>query len=65
MPITCTDVVLFACFAGSGFEGEGSTCSDGLDNDGDGFIDCAEPDCEFEPYCNGGGGCLQGPNPCA
>lgn len=28
-------------------------CSDGLDNDCDGRIDCADPDCTSSPYCTG------------
>lgn len=26
-------------------------CSDGIDNDGDGLIDCADPDCFLAPNC--------------
>jgi len=26
-------------------------CSDGLDNDCDGFVDCADPDCSANPAC--------------
>jgi hypothetical protein len=33
-----------------GREGEGDTCFDGFDNDGDGFTDCAEPDCAIQYY---------------
>jgi hypothetical protein len=29
----------------------GAACSDGKDNDGDGLIDCADPDCASSPYC--------------
>jgi len=28
-------------------------CSDGIDNDGDGLIDCRDPDCAFVPPCGG------------
>ena len=31
---------------------KGPRCSDGIDNDGDGLIDCADPDCN----CGGDGG---------
>jgi hypothetical protein len=31
-------------------------CDDGLDNDGDGAVDCADPDCATFPGC--GGGCV-------
>jgi len=36
---------------GGGVEGNGKTCSDGLDNDGDGAIDCADPDCSKNRAC--------------
>ena len=26
-------------------------CNDGLDNDCDGFVDCADPDCSANPAC--------------
>lgn len=26
-------------------------CNDGIDNDGDGLIDCADPDCAHDPAC--------------
>ncbi len=31
-----------------------TSCADGLDNDGDGLIDCADPDCDSQPCANGG-----------
>jgi hypothetical protein len=34
-----------------GSEGKGKTCSDTLDNDGDGLIDCADPDCSKNKAC--------------
>ena len=27
-------------------------CTDGVDNDGDGFMDCADPDCASKPFCS-------------
>jgi hypothetical protein len=30
----------------------GAECSDGKDNDGDGMIDCADPDCSAMPVCS-------------
>lgn len=51
LPLTCTNTTLFSCFTGAGFEGDGATCGDGIDNDEDGVIDCGEPACEFEPPC--------------
>jgi hypothetical protein len=26
-------------------------CGDGIDNDGDGLIDCEDPDCDSDPFC--------------
>ena len=34
-----------------GVEGKGKTCSDGLDNDGDGSIDCGDSDCDRNKSC--------------
>ncbi|OGQ00499.1 MAG: hypothetical protein A2Z40_05100 [Deltaproteobacteria bacterium RBG_19FT_COMBO_60_16] len=34
-----------------GSEGTGKTCSDGKDNDGDGLVDCADPDCAGNRSC--------------
>jgi hypothetical protein len=34
-----------------GSEGKGKSCSDTLDNDGDGLIDCADPDCSKNRAC--------------
>jgi hypothetical protein len=34
-----------------GVEGKGKTCSDGLDNDGDGLTDCADSDCAKNKSC--------------
>ena len=31
-------------------------CTNGTDDDGDGLIDCADPDCFANPVCGGGGG---------
>jgi serine protease AprX len=36
---------------GSATEGKGRTCSDGLDNDGDGLVDCSDPDCSRAKSC--------------
>ena len=32
-------------------EGKGQTCNDGVDNDNDGLIDCADPDCAKRKPC--------------
>jgi hypothetical protein len=45
---------------GGCYGSEPAHCQDGFDNDGDGLVDCADPDCANEPGC-GGGGC---DNPC-
>lgn len=34
-----------------GSEGKGNTCTDGLDNDGDNLIDCADPGCAKNKRC--------------
>ncbi len=34
--------------------GSEASCLDGLDDDGDGFVDCADPSCNADP-CDGGG----------
>jgi hypothetical protein len=34
-------------------------CSDGVDNDEDGLIDCADPDCEAVPYCGTARNCTK------
>ncbi len=31
----------------------GAECTDGKDNDGDGLLDCADPDCRTNPLCGG------------
>ena len=31
-------------------------CANGVDDDGDGLADCADPDCAADPACTGGGG---------
>jgi bacillopeptidase F len=37
--------------SGGGVEGKGGTCSDGIDNDGDGLIDCLDGDCSKNRVC--------------
>lgn len=39
-----------ACLAN---EGAGNSCSDGVDNDCDGFTDCDDPDCDGSAACTG------------
>ena len=36
---------------GGGVEGKSDTCSDSLDNDGDGFVDCLDTDCSRNKMC--------------
>ncbi|MBI2889246.1 MAG: hypothetical protein HYY13_00520, partial [Nitrospirae bacterium] len=38
---------------GGGYE----LCYDAIDNDGDGMMNCADPDCGFDPACATSGGC--------
>lgn len=46
-------------------EGLGLTCADGIDNDCDGFIDCADPGCAGNPACVCGNGvCTPPENQC-
>ncbi|MBI3185151.1 MAG: hypothetical protein HYZ28_23695 [Myxococcales bacterium] len=46
------------CYCGAGWcswcagGGTESSCSDGVDNDQDGFVDCADPDCASDPACS-------------
>jgi parallel beta-helix repeat protein len=42
--------------------GDPEICDDGIDNDGDGDIDCADNDCTNDPAC--GGGCVPVPEIC-
>ncbi|MBM4391998.1 MAG: hypothetical protein FJ090_12825, partial [Deltaproteobacteria bacterium] len=48
------------CSSGSGTE----ACLDGNDNDGDGLVDCDDPDCAADSSCTGSGtpteACLDG-----
>ncbi len=37
--------------APTGKEGKGKTCGDGVDNDGDGKVDCADSDCASKKSC--------------
>lgn len=48
--LACSVYEIFPCCELCGAEGEGDTCFDGFDNDGDGFIDCAEPSCRVQNY---------------
>ena len=46
----------------SSCEGGGSgseDCSNGIDDDGDGFIDCDDFDCDDDSVCGGGGSCAE------
>jgi len=40
----------------SSVESTASACSDSTDNDGDGLVDCADPDCKAVTVCTGGTG---------
>jgi hypothetical protein len=61
---TCINILLFAPgFAlaqappppAATMENSPETCSDGVDNDGDGYVDCADQDCARFPQCGGTG----------
>ncbi|HEY8428906.1 MAG TPA: hypothetical protein VIL20_11050, partial [Sandaracinaceae bacterium] len=43
--------LLGAC--GGGGESTGAACSDRADNDGDGLVDCADPQCGTYLWCSG------------
>ena len=49
------DLTLNVTATGGG-SGSETSCTDGLDDDGDGDIDCADSDCASDPACTGGGG---------
>jgi cysteine-rich repeat protein len=44
------------CQAPPPFEGNEITCSDNIDNDADGLIDCNDPNCNTAIVCDNGGG---------
>jgi len=49
----------FALCKPMGYEGE--VCFNGVDDDGDGMVDCGDPDCGFDNFCGGsvfGGDCF-------
>lgn len=48
IPLSCLVTDLYACCTLCGSEGvDEATCHDNFDNDGDGYTDCAEPNCAF------------------
>lgn len=51
---TCPDE-LAACMADDCLDTVEWHCSDGVDNDGDGQVDCDDPDCTDHPDCRTGG----------
>ena len=44
-------VTLTVSAAGSGGPSTETSCNDGIDNDGDGAVDCADSDCAADPVC--------------
>ena len=48
--LNCAVYEVYNCCPTCGPEGDSSTCFDGIDNDGDGYIDCAEPACSVQYY---------------
>ena len=50
---------------GSGDDDAGNNvefdCTDGVDDDGDGLVDCADPDCAADPACSGDDDTSSGP----
>lgn len=56
-------LLLTACSAAPSAE-MGAACSDGVDNDADGLVDCADPGCFYEPACRqSSDGGMVGPGP--
>ncbi|XP_043547587.1 teneurin-4 isoform X1 [Chiloscyllium plagiosum] len=57
------------CMCQLGWRGAGcdtsmeTACGDGKDNDGDGLIDCMDPDCCLQPLCHDNPLCLGSPDP--
>ena len=58
--LTCVDTVLYPCCPECGAEEGEAKCSDGIDNDGDGVIDCDEPDCSLYCSSSANNGCAPG-----
>nr|XP_056714069.1 teneurin-4 [Euleptes europaea] len=66
----CTlDVNGWHCVCQLGWRGAGcdtsmeTACGDGKDNDGDGLVDCMDPDCCLQPLCQSSSLCLGSPDP--
>jgi len=58
LPRSTDDLEGYTGTVGGGGGGEDSEtdCSDGVDNDGNGYTDCDDWDCEDDPECGGSGG---------
>uniref|UniRef100_A0A8C0FR77 Teneurin-4 n=1 Tax=Bubo bubo TaxID=30461 RepID=A0A8C0FR77_BUBBB len=66
----CTlDMNGWHCVCQLGWRGAGcdtsmeTACGDGKDNDGDGLVDCMDPDCCLQPLCHINALCLGSPDP--
>ncbi|KAJ7402588.1 Teneurin-4 [Pitangus sulphuratus] len=66
----CTlDMNGWHCVCQLGWRGAGcdtsmeTACGDGKDNDGDGLVDCMDPDCCLQPLCHVNALCLGSPDP--
>uniref|UniRef100_A0A8C6TY83 Si:dkey-237h12.3 n=1 Tax=Neogobius melanostomus TaxID=47308 RepID=A0A8C6TY83_9GOBI len=63
------DQNVWHCICQSGWRGLGcdvateTLCSDGKDNEGDGLVDCMDPDCCFQMACQGQSYCRGSPDP--
>lgn len=53
MKITSFPTLLLFCFITTFAQAQVEICDDGIDNDGDGFIDCFDPDCANSSVCDG------------
>lgn len=49
--LPCREYQLYPCAEYAGAENTDARCSDGLDNDGDGYKDCEDPDCYSTSVC--------------
>jgi len=53
-PANCTwDTTNWFCKPQAMGGSASEVCFDGMDNDDDGFVDCGDPSCMFDPFCGG------------
>ena len=67
LPRSTDDLVGYTGTPGGGSGGSEDSetvCDDGIDNDGNGYTDCDDWDCEDDPACGGSGGSADGETVC-